>query len=91
MLVVAVHEPATFESMVKRTGRVVHTSLDILDTLRKASMSVVILTDLNDSEICVVNDDGFSDLSRVDRQAKVTYLICQVTHSIWEKSVLEDT
>ncbi len=66
---IAVADPAPFEAAVEETDGSVHTSLVELETPGKASVRVVILKDPDGSEVCVVNEDGFSALSQVDENA----------------------
>lgn len=70
-LAIAVVDPAPFERAVidSNIGGQVHTPLVELHTPGKASVKVVILQDPDGSEVCVVNDDGFTDLSQVDPTA----------------------
>lgn len=66
---IAVADPAPFEKAVEETDGSVHTPLVELETPGKATVRVVILKDPDGSEVCVVNDDGFSELSQVDENA----------------------
>lgn len=69
-LAIAVPDPKPFEAAVTATGGSIHTAFVELHTPGKASVCVVILCDPDGSEVCVVNDDGFSDLSRMDHSAQ---------------------
>ena len=53
-----------------REQKTILTPLVVLDTPRKASVRVIILTDPDGHEICFVDDEGFTQLSEYDDKSE---------------------
>jgi catechol 2,3-dioxygenase-like lactoylglutathione lyase family enzyme len=57
------------EALIKERGYTIHTPYVSLPTPGKADVQVVILQDPDGTEICLVGDEGFRNLSRTDPRA----------------------
>lgn len=54
------------DEIIKKNNKKILTSLITLDTPGKATVRVIILADPDDHEICFVDEEGFSALSKVE-------------------------
>lgn len=65
-------EQREIDKKIKETNSKILTPLITLDTPGKASVTVVILADPDDHEICFVDDESFRKLSEVDPEAQAS-------------------
>lgn len=54
------------DEVIKKTNNTILTPLITLDTPGKATVRVIILADPDGHEICFVDDEGFTQLSKVE-------------------------
>ncbi|XP_054263401.1 glyoxalase domain-containing protein 4-like isoform X2 [Macrosteles quadrilineatus] len=65
-------EQPVIDKKIKETGNKILTPLITLDTPGKASVTVIILADPDEHEICFVDDESFRVLSEVDPKAEAS-------------------
>lgn len=65
-------EQREIDKKIKETNSKILTPLITLDTPGKASVTVIILADPDDHEICFVDDESFRKLSEVDPEAQAS-------------------